>query len=184
MNSNNLNSSNLIAALPPAEYKRWRSWLWSSSIAITSVIIILSILSAIQLFSGYRIRKQALLLAQQSFSTVSQEYKNSKKQLKTTRKKIKKLTHFSSTANYSVHLNTLADAMPACMRLSSLSIDGTRIELKGEVTEIELLLTAIQTLEKTPLFQSMNLVELTPSDISKDEKKLLQFTIIGKLPVA
>ncbi len=176
-----MNSSNLISALPPHEYKKWRNWIWCSSVLIGALIMLLSIMTAVQLLSWYKVRNEAQCLTEQVTNVVHEENKNIKKQLKKNKKRRKKVTAFSHKQDYSAYLIALANSIPASMRFSSITIDAKAIELKGEINEIELLLDCIQTLEKTNLFQAMNLIELLPSSISKDEKKLIQFTSIGNI---
>jgi Tfp pilus assembly protein PilN len=176
-----MNSGNLINPLSPQEQYAWKRWLSTTVLLIGSILVCILISTAFHYWNIYGLHKRIRVL-QKNVNT-SELKKNSVliEQKKMVQQRLKEMKQLSRSHFYQDHLKALSNAVPQKVRLVSIDFEETQAFIKGQTHDLEFLLELIHNLEKTTLFQSMNLIEMQPSLISYEEKKLVNFTIHGKL---
>ncbi len=176
-----MNSSNLINPILGRHYTAWHRWIQISMMCGGLVLTVLLVITMRCYWNFYILQKKAVVLQKNHSFIVSQTHETMSKKKNGIEEKIEKLKEWHQPYFYYNHIAAIADTIPADVLLTQLSIDENRITLAGQTQSIESLLGFLHSLDQMHLFQSMNIVELTPSSDNCPEKYLVNFIIKGKL---
>lgn len=176
-----MNSSNLINPFLPAQQRMWRRWCFISGFMMVVVIGSMVIFSAYLYWELHGLQKAMHRIKKNSAVDVAKKYAALQDEKTVLKQKMKRMRQRQQPVNYYDYITSLATTIPTTVVLTSLFLEQDVVLLKGQTQTIEGLLGFIHTLEQTSFFQSMNLVELQPSNNLYMEKKLVNFIIKGKL---
>lgn len=176
-----MNSANLINPLSPQEYCAWKRWLFITSSSVAVATLFLLIVTIHHSWQLYGLKKKVLFLQKNSATSTSQNHELLRVQHQEVKKKLKEIKQWNRSYYFKDHLEALSTTIPFNSVLVSLYFDDDGALIKGQTLALEFLLDFLSKLEQTHLFQSMNLTELQPSSDLYREKKLVNFTIKGKL---
>lgn len=176
-----MNSGNLINPLSPQEFCAWKQWIMFSSLCGIFLIIILSLATVHFYWQSFCLQKAVAALQKNDATSHVKNRELLHMQQQEINQKLKTIKLWNLPYYFYEHLETLSTTIPAEVVLTSLEFELDDVVIKGQTLAIEFLLEFLHNLEQSKLFQSMNLVEMQPSCIVYKEKKLVNFTIKGKL---
>jgi Tfp pilus assembly protein PilN len=176
-----MNSSNLINPLTPFEHRSWNRWLITTAFLIVLSVLVLLGITMHNYFKTYCLQKEVTNLQKSCNLDVIQKHAALSKEHQEIEQKIKKIKQWKKSFCYQNYVKALAETIPAQVALSSVDFLENNVLIQGQTQTLEVLLGFLHALDQTTLFQSMNLIELQPSEIMYKEKKLVNFVIKGHL---
>ncbi len=176
-----MNPYNLINPFSPQEQMSWRRWCIGSLLSIGLVGTILFGYTVQLCYEIYSVKKKLTAFRSSGASAALENYEQLCRNYSILKEQIKQILSWQQSSFFYTHIFKISEMIPACVMLESVICNEEEITMEGETQSIETLLGFIHDLNATELFQAMNLIELKPSSMVYDEKKLVNFLIKGKL---
>lgn len=176
-----MNPYNLIDPISPQEQMSWRRWKIVSLGVFSLVAAILSGYTIKLCYDIYALQKKMALFHASGVTQALGDYERLSVQCLTLKQEIKIIKLWQQSTFFYRHITLIAEKIPSTILLLSLDFDRENATLEGQTQSIENVLGFIHDLNETELFQGMILVELKPTPLLFEEKKLVNFLIKGKL---
>jgi Tfp pilus assembly protein PilN len=148
---------------------------------IYKAIIFLFLFSIYYYWQNFCLHKEVVQLQKHNSEHLTQSKELLHEQQQEIMQKLKKMKDWKTVYYFQDHLHALSVTIPSDVALISVDFDDDIVVVKGHTVALEYLLEFLHNLEQSKLFQAMNLIEVQPSLIVYKEKKLVNFTIQGKL---
>lgn len=178
-----MNRFNLIDPFSPQEQIRFRRWIANSAVLIAIFIAGVFGYSAKIYYDIYVLKNKIAVLRLNGSLATLENYEQLSSQCITLKQQLKTAVSWQKAPLFYNHFTMISEKIPATLMLESLVFNEEIVHMEGYAQSLETLLGFIHELNVTELFYAMNLVELKPSTIFCDEKKLVNFIIKGKLKV-
>lgn len=176
-----MNPYNLIDPFSPRDQLRLRLWKTISWSALGVSCIVLLGCTAQLSYTIFSIRRNCAKFETPEAQRTMLEYEQVCSQLRGLKEQISLITLLHKESFFYKHLCMIAQKIPAQVKLDFLQCSSEEITLEGQSQSLEMVLGFIHSLNDTELFQGINLIELKPSSLVYDEKKLVNFSVKGKL---